>query len=146
MPTRGRGRRNQFLRTAVQLREALYALFQRRLSAQILGRSLSILNAGCATCGEASANRGKKSLASLGIQFTREQPGFDTLAVARSAADLLTSPELANVRQARRTDCAGCSWIPQKITAPVVRMKTCGKPRQSQTVLPAAKTGIVNSQ
>jgi len=128
MADEGPGQAKSVLRTAVQLREALYALFsaatQRR---QILGRSLSILNA-AAQRAVRQARIAERNHCFL-WEFSSPESSLDSILwpVARSAADLLTSPELTNVRQCASTDCA---WLFLDTTKNHRRrwceMKTCG--------------------
>jgi predicted RNA-binding Zn ribbon-like protein len=122
------GQAKSVLRTAVQLREALYALFsaatQRRA---IPGRALSILNA--AVQRAAKRARIAERNRCFRWEFSPPEGSLDSVLwpVAQSAADLLTSPDLANVRQCASTDCA---WLFLDTTKNHRRrwceMKTCG--------------------
>jgi len=122
------GQAKSALRSAIQLREALYAVFSATIERRsIPSTALSVLNA--AVQRAARHERIAEDHRRFRWELSPSESSLDSILwpIARSAADLLTAPELANVRQCASTDCA---WLFLDSTKNHRRrwceMRTCG--------------------
>ncbi|HEV2728994.1 MAG TPA: ABATE domain-containing protein [Terriglobales bacterium] len=122
------GQAKSALRSALQLRESLYALFSAATERRAIpGTALSVLNR--AVQRTAQHERIAQDRRRFQWELSSPESNLDSILwpIARSAADLLTSPDLQNVRQCASTDCA---WLFLDITKNHRRrwceMKTCG--------------------
>jgi len=122
------GQAKSALRSAIQLREALYAVLSAAIERRTIpGTALCVLNAAA----QRAAKRARIAERNRCFrwEFSPPESSLDSVLwpVARSAADLLTSPDLVNVRQCASTDCA---WLFLDTTKNHRRrwceMKTCG--------------------
>jgi predicted RNA-binding Zn ribbon-like protein len=142
------GQAKSAVRSAIQLREALYAVFSAAIERRTIpSTALFVLNAAVqrAARHERIAEDHRRFYWELGPL----ESSLDSILwlIARSAADLLTSPELTNVRQCASRDCA---WLFLDATKNHRRrwceMKTCGNRAKARRYYQRAKTRIVNSQ
>jgi len=122
------GQAKSALRTAIQLREALYAVFSAAIERRTIpSTALSVLN--MAVQRAARHERIAEDHFRFRWELSPLEGSLDSILwlIARSAADLLTSPELAKVRQCASRDCA---WLFLDTSKNHRRrwceMKTCG--------------------
>jgi predicted RNA-binding Zn ribbon-like protein len=122
------GQAKSALRSAIQLREALYAVFSAAIERRTIpSTALCVLNA--AVQRAARHERIAEDHRRFHWELSPLESSLDSILwpIARSAAGLLTSPDIANVRQCASTDCA---WLFVDSTKNHRRrwceMKTCG--------------------
>ena len=122
------GQAKSALRSAIRLREALYALLSAGIERRAIpATALSVLNR--AVQRTAQHERIAEDRRRFCWELSSSESSLDSILwpIARSAADLLTSPDLENVRQCASTDCA---WLFLDTTKNHRRrwceMRTCG--------------------